>query len=78
MPSYILIGLYLKLICFYAYAQSPPGHYERLLNDIFNGYDKRNWTDPRFKWEPSEYGGIQNILVPSEDIWRADVFNYNK
>lgn len=22
-------------------AQSPPGHYERLLNNLFNGYDKR-------------------------------------
>ena len=35
------------------------------------------WTDELLKWDPSDYGGLDQIHVPSHKIWRPDVLVYN-
>lgn len=38
----------------------------------------QEWKDYKFVWDPSEYGGVTEIYVPSEHIWLPDIILYNK
>ncbi|XP_007444779.2 acetylcholine receptor subunit alpha, partial [Python bivittatus] len=38
---------------------------------------KQQWRDVNLKWNPSDYGGVKQIRIPSEDIWRPDFVLYN-
>uniref|UniRef100_A0A8C4THA5 Cholinergic receptor nicotinic alpha 3 subunit n=1 Tax=Erpetoichthys calabaricus TaxID=27687 RepID=A0A8C4THA5_ERPCA len=35
------------------------------------------WNDYKLKWNPSEFGGVEIIRVPSDKIWRPDIVLYN-
>ncbi|XP_060068345.1 neuronal acetylcholine receptor subunit alpha-5-like [Ylistrum balloti] len=35
------------------------------------------WEDMRFRWEPSKYGGIATIHIPSASVWKPDVVLLN-
>ncbi|XP_011304082.1 acetylcholine receptor subunit alpha-L1 [Fopius arisanus] len=35
------------------------------------------WEDHKFRWDPSEYGGVTELYVPSEHIWLPDIVLYN-
>ena len=35
------------------------------------------WKDEFLKWNPSEWGGVDTIRVPIDDIWKPDVLLYN-
>ncbi|VDP10314.1 unnamed protein product [Soboliphyme baturini] len=35
------------------------------------------WKDRNMKWTPSEYGGIRDISIPAEKIWKPDILLYN-
>lgn len=39
---------------------------------------KQEWYDYKFNWNPSEYGGVTELYVPSEHIWLPDILLYNK
>jgi len=36
-----------------------------------------SWSDNRLAWSPAQYGGLQSISVPSDQIWTPDVTFYN-
>ena len=36
------------------------------------------WRDYKLKWDPVEYGGVRQLHVPSDHIWRPDIVLYNK
>ena len=36
------------------------------------------WYDYKLVWEPDEYGGVKQLHVPSDHIWRPDIVLYNK
>lgn len=36
-----------------------------------------NWNDSNLRWDPSEYGNLSDIRIPSNKIWTADVLMYN-
>ncbi|KAG5852619.1 acetylcholine receptor subunit alpha-like [Anguilla anguilla] len=38
---------------------------------------KQKWEDVNLRWDPSNYGGIKKIRVPSTDIWYPDIVLYN-
>lgn len=38
----------------------------------------QEWQDHKFRWDPSEYGGMKELYVPSEHIWLPDIVLYNK
>ncbi|XP_072274465.1 acetylcholine receptor subunit alpha-1-B [Pyxicephalus adspersus] len=38
---------------------------------------KQQWVDVNLKWNPSEYGGIQKVRVPSSNVWHPDLVLYN-
>lgn len=40
-------------------------------------WESMKWSDRRLKWDPSEYGGIDSIRLPSDIIWTPDVILYN-
>ncbi|XP_066468361.1 acetylcholine receptor subunit alpha [Tiliqua scincoides] len=38
---------------------------------------KQQWRDVNLQWKPEDYGGLKQIRIPSEDIWRPDLVLYN-
>ncbi|CAK1542039.1 unnamed protein product [Leptosia nina] len=42
-----------------------------------NVWLEHEWEDHKFKWDPSEYGGVKELYVPSEHIWLPDIVLYN-
>lgn len=36
------------------------------------------WTDYGLRWDPKEYGDIKVVRLPYDQIWRPDIFLYNK
>ncbi len=36
------------------------------------------WYDYKLVWDPEEYGGVKQLHVPSDHIWRPDIVLYNK
>merc|ERR1712088_844367 len=50
-----------------------------LKNQILttNLWVETEWHDDKLRWEPSEYGGVEEIYVPSEIIWLPDIILYN-
>ncbi|CAB0039798.1 unnamed protein product [Trichogramma brassicae] len=42
-----------------------------------NVWLEHEWQDHKFKWDPSEYGGVTELYVPSEHIWLPDIVLYN-
>uniref|UniRef100_A0A915PF19 Neurotransmitter-gated ion-channel ligand-binding domain-containing protein n=1 Tax=Setaria digitata TaxID=48799 RepID=A0A915PF19_9BILA len=35
------------------------------------------WNDSRLTWDPSKYGGITTLHIPSDRIWTPDLVLYN-
>ncbi|KAF6037002.1 nAChRa4 [Bugula neritina] len=35
------------------------------------------WEDFHFIWDPKDYGGVDLLYVPSEDVWTPDIVLYN-
>ena len=48
-------------------------HYADLCILLF-----QEWEDFALRWEPAEYGGVNQIYVPSDKIWLPDIVLYNK
>ncbi|TRY69459.1 hypothetical protein TCAL_10190 [Tigriopus californicus] len=50
-----------------------------LKNQIMttNLWVEQFWFDYKLVWDPSEYGGVQQLHVPSDHIWRPDIVLYN-
>ncbi|EDS29177.1 acetylcholine receptor protein alpha 1, 2, 3, 4 invertebrate [Culex quinquefasciatus] len=42
-----------------------------------NLWVKQKWFDYKLKWDPEEYGGVEMLYVPSEQIWLPDIVLYN-
>lgn len=38
----------------------------------------KEWRDAKLTWDPDEYGGVGELMVPSEHIWLPDIVLYNK
>lgn len=34
--------------------------------------------DAKLIWDPDEYGGVRELMVPSDHIWLPDIVLYNK
>nr|CAD7442247.1 unnamed protein product [Timema bartmani] len=52
---------------------------ENLKDQILttNVWLEHEWQDHKFRWDPSEYGGVTELYVPSEHIWLPDIVLYN-
>ncbi|KAK2704546.1 hypothetical protein QYM36_016822 [Artemia franciscana] len=50
-----------------------------LKNQIMttNLWVEQYWVDYKLAWDPEEYGGVEILHVPSENIWRPDIVLYN-
>lgn len=50
-----------------------------LKNQILttNLWVETEWHDDKLQWDPDEYGGVEEIYVPSEIIWLPDIILYN-
>lgn len=59
---------------------SPSQIFQNLKDQILttNVWLEHEWQDHKFKWDPSEYGGVTELYVPSEHIWLPDIVLYNK
>jgi len=42
-----------------------------------NSYFSATWEDSRLAWDPSDYGGLDNVLIPSSKLWMPDLFIIN-
>jgi hypothetical protein len=38
---------------------------------------EQEWEDYKLKWNPTEYGGVDMIHVPAENIWLPDIVLFN-
>lgn len=38
---------------------------------------RQEWDDLRLKWDPSDYGGVHKLNIPSDDLWKPDIVLYN-
>jgi len=38
----------------------------------------QEWFDYKLEWDPKEYGYVDILYVPSEEIWLPDIVLYNK
>jgi nicotinic acetylcholine receptor len=38
---------------------------------------EQEWTDYKLRWDPEEYGGVQKLHVPADQIWLPDLVLYN-
>ena len=38
----------------------------------------QEWMDAKLIWDPEEYGGVRELMVPSDHIWLPDIVLYNK
>jgi len=50
-----------------------------LKNQILttNVWVEHDWVDSKLNWDPDEYGGVRQLIVPSEHIWLPDIVLYN-
>ncbi|CAB4067771.1 CHRNN [Lepeophtheirus salmonis] len=50
-----------------------------LKNQIMttNLWVEQYWYDYKLQWDPTEYGGVDMLHVPSDHIWRPDIVLYN-
>ncbi|KAB0801728.1 hypothetical protein PPYR_03914 [Photinus pyralis] len=37
----------------------------------------QKWVDYKLRWDPEEYGGVEQLYVPSEHIWLPDIVLFN-
>ncbi|KAI3381546.1 hypothetical protein SNEBB_008709 [Seison nebaliae] len=42
-----------------------------------NGWLNQNWIDHKLRWNASKYGGIKELRIPVEKIWKPDIILYN-
>ena len=42
-----------------------------ILNTLI--WQSLEWKDDNLKWDPLEYGNVNDIRVPAEDIWIPDI-----
>ncbi len=54
--------------------------FQNLKNQIMttNLWVEQFWYDYKLVWDPEEYGGVKQLHVPSDHIWRPDIVLYNK
>ena len=36
------------------------------------------WNDTHLTWNASDFGGITNIALPYDKVWKPDIILYNK
>ncbi|ENN80806.1 hypothetical protein D910_04899 [Dendroctonus ponderosae] len=50
-----------------------------LKNQIMttNVWVEQSWYDYKLQWNPMDYGNVDMLHVPSDDIWRPDIVLYN-
>ncbi|GAB6031195.1 D-arabinose 1-dehydrogenase (NAD(P)(+)), variant 2 [Chamberlinius hualienensis] len=42
-----------------------------------NLWVQQTWYDYKMRWSPSDYGGVESINVPAEQIWLPDIVLFN-
>ncbi|CAF0836391.1 unnamed protein product [Adineta ricciae] len=42
-----------------------------------NVWLKQEWYDDKLRWDPREYGGVDVLYIPSQQIWLPDIVLYN-
>ena len=43
-----------------------------------NVWLEQEWQDQKLTWNPSEYGNVKRLYVPSDKIWLPDIVLYNR
>ena len=42
-----------------------------------NVWVEQEWLDYKLQWDPEDYGGVEMLSVPSQDIWLPDIVLFN-
>ena len=37
----------------------------------------QSWFDERLKWDPDDFGGMEKVQLPGDEIWRPELVLYN-
>ncbi|KAF2896149.1 hypothetical protein ILUMI_10027 [Ignelater luminosus] len=46
-------------------------------NSAYSALRLGKWVDYKLRWDPEEYGGVEQLYVPSEHIWLPDIVLFN-
>jgi len=38
----------------------------------------QEWIDHYLRWNVEDYGGVDRLYIPAEEIWKPDIVLYNK
>jgi len=38
----------------------------------------QEWIDHYLRWDVEDYGGVDRLYIPAEEIWKPDIVLYNK
>ena len=41
-------------------------------------YPLQEWTNQLVKWNPADFGGLEQVTIDSSQIWQPDIVLYNK
>jgi len=42
-----------------------------------NNWLRFEWTDFQFQWDPADYGGVDVLRIPSEEVWNPEIVLLN-
>lgn len=41
-------------------------------------FSNQEWEDANLVWKPDDYGGVTNLRVAPDKVWRPDILMYNR
>ncbi|XP_075591814.1 neuronal acetylcholine receptor subunit alpha-7 isoform X3 [Dermatophagoides farinae] len=50
---------------------------EKNQNIITNMWLRLEWNDSNLRWSPNDYGGITDLRISPDKVWRPDILLYN-
>ncbi|XP_075678307.1 neuronal acetylcholine receptor subunit alpha-7-like isoform X3 [Dermatophagoides pteronyssinus] len=50
---------------------------EKNQNIITNMWLRLEWNDSNLRWSPNDYGGITDLRISPDKVWRPDILIYN-
>jgi len=56
-------------------------HYNDEARDVPHSVDlcpTQDWNDYNLKWNDTEFGGVKDLRITPNKIWRPDILMYNR
>ena len=51
---------------------------ETIIYNFFISVFAQEWTDYNLQWNESEYGGVKDLRITPNKLWKPDILMYNR